>query len=105
MHILRQAGCFSGRVHGSNMNKNRNKIRYKMKKIGWIAGIAVLMAGASNGSTIGFVGAAAVNANIPTTYGSNLAADGTGWTTSDGATPDVTLTWNAKRDPLVSFRV
>ena len=54
------------------------------------------MTGICYGTTIGFVGAAGVNANIPADYGSNANANGTGWTTLDGsgATPDVGLTWN-----------
>jgi hypothetical protein len=46
-------------------------------------------------TTVGFVGAAAVNADIPLNYASNVAAGGTGWTVSDGtgATPNIALYW------------
>lgn len=60
-----------------------------------LAVVVTFVAGNALATTIGFVGANAVNADIPANYGSNVAADGTGWTVSDGtgATPDVTLYW------------
>ena len=71
-----------------------------MKIVGLLVVLGYLV-GTSYGSTIGFVGAAGVNANIPTTYGSNIAADGTGWTVSDGsgATPNIALEWSDGNDP------
>lgn len=61
-----------------------------------LAAVAALVAGETFATTIGFVGArASNNLDILTNYGSNVAADGTGWTVSDGsgATPDVALYW------------
>lgn len=52
--------------------------------------------GLAQATTVGFVGAAGGNnQDIPVDYASNVAADGTGWTVSDGtgATPDVALYW------------
>jgi len=48
-------------------------------------------------TTIGFVGAADVNKDIPANYVSCAAGSGEGWTVSDGsgATPDIVLTWNS----------
>lgn len=69
----------------------------KMQLSRVLGSLAVLgcLTGISHGTTIGFVGAAGVNQQIPGDYGSNAAADATGWTTSDGtgATPDVSLNW------------
>lgn len=69
----------------------------KIQSLRVIGSLTVLFAvvGISRATTVGFVGAAATNAQIPTNYGSNAVADGTGWTTSDGtgATPDVILDW------------
>ena len=47
-------------------------------------------------TTIGFVGSAAVNADIPVNYVSYAAGGGEGWTVLDGsgATPDIGLIWN-----------
>ena len=52
-------------------------------------------AGTVQATTIGFVGAAGVNQNIPANYGSNIAANGAGWTVADGtgATPNIALDW------------
>jgi hypothetical protein len=61
-----------------------------------LALVVAFVAGESFATTIGFVGArASNNLDILTNYGSNVAADGTGWTVSDGsgATPDVALYW------------
>lgn len=61
-----------------------------------LAVVVAFVAGDALATTIGFVGArASNNLDILTNYGSNVAADGTGWTVSDGtgATPDVTLYW------------
>ncbi|MCA9241338.1 MAG: PEP-CTERM sorting domain-containing protein [Planctomycetales bacterium] len=59
------------------------------------AGLFVALAESAQATTIGFVGAAGVNQDIPLDYGSNVTGDNTGWTTSDGsgATPDVSLYW------------
>lgn len=55
----------------------------------------IAFSGAAQATTVGFVGAGPNNADIPVNYASNVVADGTGWTVSDGtgATPDVTLYW------------
>lgn len=60
----------------------------------------ILVSGVAQATTVGFVGAAGVNADLPTDYASNAASDSTGWTTSDGtgATPDVTLYWGGTPD-------
>ena len=60
-----------------------------------IASMLAFAAGIAQATTIGFVGAGPNNANIDLDYGSNIAGDGVGWTTSDGtgATPNVTLYW------------
>lgn len=61
-----------------------------------LAVVVAFVAGETLATTIGFVGArTANNLDILANYGSNVAADGTGWTVSDGtgATPDVTLYW------------
>ena len=48
-------------------------------------------------TSIGFVGAAGVNADIPANYGSHSWGGGTGWSTSDGSgsTPDIGLLWTS----------
>ena len=53
------------------------------------------VAGDALATTVGFVGAGNNNTDIPVGYASNVAADGAGWTVSDGsgATPDVALYW------------
>jgi hypothetical protein len=60
-----------------------------------LAAMLAFVAGIAQATTVGFVGAGNNNADIPVNYASNVAADGTGWTVSDGtgATPDVTLYW------------
>lgn len=60
-----------------------------------LVAMVAFVAGDALATTVGFVGAGANNADIPVNYASNVAADGTGWTVSDGtgATPDVTLYW------------
>lgn len=65
-----------------------------------IALVLVSAVGAVQATTIGFIGAAAVNADLPTDYGSNATTDGAGWTTSDGtgATPNVALYWGGSPD-------
>ena len=57
--------------------------------------LLALVVGSAHATTIGFVGAAGVNQDIPANYGSNISGGGTGWTTTDGtgATPNVTLDW------------
>ena len=62
-----------------------------------VGALLVSMVGICFGTTIGFVGAAAVNADIPADYGSYCGEDGPGWTVSDGtgATPDIGLSWNS----------
>lgn len=58
--------------------------------------IGACVAGDTLATTVGFVGArTANNLDILSNYASNIAADGPGWTVSDGtgATPDVTLNW------------
>ena len=59
--------------------------------------VFVCLAGISQATTVGFVGAAGVNANIPVNYVSYAAGDGEGWTVLDGsgATPDIGLIWNS----------
>ena len=61
------------------------------------AALSVALAGSAQATTIGFVGAGSNNADIPVNYASNVAADGAGWTVSDGtgATPDIGLFWGA----------
>jgi hypothetical protein len=69
----------------------------QMKTLTAISMPALLLAltGSAQATTVGFVGAAANNVDIPVNYASNVVADGAGWTVSDGtgATPDVTLNW------------
>ncbi len=58
--------------------------------------LVAFVASQSAATTIGFVAArTSNNLDILTNYGSNVAADGAGWTVSDGsgATPDVALNW------------
>ena len=59
-----------------------------------IASLACLAASVQ-ATTIGFVGAAGVNQDIPANYGSNIATSSDGWTTADGtgATPHIGLNW------------
>ena len=63
-----------------------------------LAAIALLafLAGSVHATTVGFVGAASVNQDIPANYGSNILADGTGWTTTDGTgtTPNPRISIN-----------
>ncbi|MCA9232317.1 MAG: PEP-CTERM sorting domain-containing protein [Planctomycetales bacterium] len=65
-----------------------------------LVALLAFVAGSAQATTIGFVGAAGVNADLPVGYASNIAADGAGWTTSDGtgATPDVALYWGGAPD-------
>ena len=69
-----------------------------MKKlIVYILAVFVSTAMICQATTIGFVGAAGVNADIPVNYVSYAAGSGTGWTVLDGsgATPDIGLVWNS----------
>ena len=60
----------------------------------------VVLVSSSQATTVGFVGAANVNQDLPVDYGSSVTGDAIGWTTSDGtgATPDVTLYWGVLPD-------
>ena len=62
-----------------------------------LVAMVACVAGVAQATTVGFVGAGSNNADIPVNYASNVAADGTGWTVSDGtgATPNIGLFWGA----------
>lgn len=69
----------------------KGSVKTALAMFAWLA----YLAGNAEATTIGFVGAAGVNQDIPADYGSNIAADGIGWTVSDGtgATPNISLDW------------
>ena len=80
---------------GRNLVKTQNTAF-----LGAVLILFAIMVGSAEATTIGFVGAAPVNNDLPVNYGSNIATDGTGWTVSDGtgATPNISLYWGGTPD-------
>ncbi|GAA5482709.1 PEP-CTERM sorting domain-containing protein [Haloferula sargassicola] len=62
--------------------------------LGLIAGLA----GTSQATVLGFGQIGGSNATVPSNYGSNAAADASGLVVTNGATPNLTLTWDAAWD-------
>ena len=69
------------------------RIRNQIQPLAALAGIA-LTATTANATIIGMNGSGfGNNNNLPTTFASNLSSDIGGVTVSNGATPDIALTW------------
>ena len=90
----------NGSVYSETTNSSRNPVKTLCALLMGIMTLYGLGLNRSHATTIGFVGAAAVNADIPLNYGSNISSDGAGWTVSDGtgATPNVALYWGGAPD-------
>lgn len=58
-------------------------------------GILFGAASLSSATVLGFGQIGGTNATISSTYGSNATADGNGFVVTNGATPDISLTWDS----------